>query len=171
MRRFALFLGLIAVPLTAHAASTINSTNQYGWGANIGWTNWRPDFDATNTEGVVTGKFVCSGYIYAANVGWINMGSGNPVDHIQYQNNSATDFGVNCIVYDKEYLSAYQTAHNLPADTPQPGYALLRGYAYGANIGWINFEPQGNPRISLSTGNLSGYAYSANCGWINLNGL
>lgn len=33
--------------------------------------------------------------IYGANVGWINMGSGDPANHIQYQNNSATDFGVN----------------------------------------------------------------------------
>jgi hypothetical protein len=158
----------------ARAASTINTTNQYAWGANIGWTNWRPDFDATNTEGVIVGEFVCSGYIYGANVGWINMGGGSPLDHIQYQNNSATDFGVNVIMYDPESQTAYRTAHNLAspiADPPQPGFALLRGYAYGANIGWINFEPTGNPRVSLFTGNLSGYAYSANCGWISLNEL
>lgn len=171
MKRLALVGVLFCGVASSWAVSTINTTNQYAWGANIGWLNWRPDFDSTNTEGVVVTEFVCSGYIYAANVGWINMGNGNPVDHIQYQNNSATDFGVNCILYDKEYQSAYETAHNLPVDSPQPGFALLRGYAYGANIGWINFEPLGNPRISLATGNLTGFAYSANCGWINLNGL
>jgi hypothetical protein len=154
MRKLALLFLALALALTARATtptSTINTTNQYAWGANIGWTNWRPDPDATNTTGVIIGEFICSGYVYAANVGWINMGNGNPVNHIQYQNNSATDFGVNYGI-----------------DSTLPGYGILRGYAYGANIGWINFEATGNPRIDLFTGNLSGYAYSANCGWINL---
>ena len=47
--------------------------------------------------------------------------------------------------------------------------ARLRGYAYAANLGWINFESQGDRGISLQTGRLSGYAWAANCGWINLN--
>ncbi len=143
---------LLLLVASAQAASTVNPTNQYAYGANIGWTNWRPDFDGTNTEGVVVGEFVCSGYVYAANAGWINLGGGTPANHIQYQNNSATDFGI-----------------NFSTDSTQPGMAILRGYAYGANIGWINFEATGNPRLSLFTGALSGYAYSANCGWINLN--
>jgi hypothetical protein len=57
----------IGIAGSAGAASTINTTNQYAWGANIGWTNWRPDFDSTNTEGVIVGEFICSGYVYAAN--------------------------------------------------------------------------------------------------------
>ena len=134
--------------MTAPAASTINTTNHYAWGANIGWTEWRP----SATDGVVVGEFVCSGYVYAANVGWINLGNGTPANNIHYQNNSATDFGV-----------------NFTTDPPQPGVGILRGFAYGANIGWINFESLGNPRVSLFTGTFSGYAYSANCGWINLN--
>src|SRR3954466_12851506 len=154
MKRLSTLALLVLIAAGARAASTIDLTNQYGWGANIGWTNWRPDFDATNTEGVIVGEFVCSGNVYAANAGWINVGSGSPVNHIQYQNNSATDFGVN-----------YST------DPTQPGVGILRGFAYGANIGWINFESLGNPRVSLFTGTFSGYAYSANCGWINLNDL
>jgi hypothetical protein len=144
------FVGLAIT--AAQGASTINATNEYAWGANIGWTNWRPDFDGSNMEGVVVGEFICSGYVYGANVGWINLGNGNPPNHIQYQNNSAMDFGV-----------------NYTADSAQPGIAILRGFAYAANIGWINFEVSGNPRLSLFTGTFSGYAYSANCGWINLN--
>ncbi len=50
----------------------------------------------------------------------------------------------------------------------QDGTGRLRGFAYGANIGWINFEDTGNPVVNLLTGELSGYAYSANCGWISL---
>ena len=50
-------------------------------------------------------------------------------------------------------------------------------FAYGANIGWINFTngtatgplaSTNAPRVNLGNGKLSGFAYSANCGWISL---
>lgn len=53
----------------------------------------------------------------------------------------------------------------------QDGLGNLRGYAHGANIGWINFENNGAPKMDLVTGNLSGYAWSANCGWISLSNV
>jgi hypothetical protein len=127
--------------LPADAASTINDTNKFAYGANLGWMDWRGD---TN-NGAVTGEFVCSGHIYSANVGWINLGSGSPVNGISYQNLGASDFGVN-----------------------HDGLGNLRGYAWGANVGWINFESTGAAKVDLSTGKLSGYVYSANCGWIPL---
>ena len=125
----------------APAATTIDPANRCAYGANLGWVNGVAD---TN-NGAVIGEYVCSGYLYSANVGWINLGSGAPANQIQYQNNSATDFGVN-----------------------QDGLGNLRGYAYAANLGWINFENNGAPRVNLVNGQLSGYAYSANCGWICL---
>ena len=130
-----------------YAAPTINLNNHYSYGANIGFMDWLPN----GGSGVSIGEFVCAGYVYSADVGWISLGSGFPANGIQYANNSASDFGVNYSV-----------------DPSQPGVAILRGYAYGANIGWINFEGVGNPRVSLFSGTFSGYAYSANCGWINL---
>jgi hypothetical protein len=134
-------VSLFCVVLSASAASSINATNKFAYGANIGWLDWRGD---TN-NGAVIGEYVCSGYIYAANVGWINLGSGSPANGIQYQNNSASDFGVNT-----------------------DGLGNLRGYAYGANIGWINFENSGAPKVDLLSGVLTGAVYSANCGWISL---
>ncbi|MEY2546875.1 MAG: hypothetical protein QOG48_1992 [Verrucomicrobiota bacterium] len=148
MKHLFAFAGLLALISTAHATSTINATNNSAYGANIGWTNWLP----SAADGVVIGEYICSGYIYGANVGWINVGSGSPVNGIQYQNNAANDFGVNYGI-----------------DPSQPNFAILRGFAYGANIGWINFEALGNPRVRFSDGALTGYVYSANCGWINLN--
>jgi hypothetical protein len=144
--RISLFL-LLATLSAAQAVTTINSTNAYSWGANIGYLNWRP----STADGVRIGAYITEGYIYGANVGWISMGNGNPANHIQYANNSATDFGVNFLI-----------------DPHNSGHGLLRGYAYGANIGWINFEDSGNPHVIISNGQLQGYAYSANCGWINL---
>jgi hypothetical protein len=125
-----------------HAATTIDSVNKYAYGANLGWMDWTGD----NAHGVVIGEYVCSGYIYSANVGWINLGSGLPANGIQYQNNSASDFGVN-----------------------NDGLGNLSGHAWGANIGWITFEQlYGKPKVNLLTGVLSGYVWCANCGWISL---
>jgi len=124
-----------------HAATTIDAANKYAYGANLGWMDWTGD----TANGVVIGEYVCAGNIYSANVGWIALGSGSPTNGIYYQNLSANDFGVN-----------------------QDGLGNLRGYAYGANIGWINFENTGAPKVDLVTGNLSGYVWSANCGWISL---
>jgi hypothetical protein len=121
--------------------TTIDAGNRYAYGANFGWMDWR----GNSNNGAVLGQYVCSGYIYSANAGWINLGGGLPANGIQYQNDSAADFGVN-------------------ADSQ----GNLRGYAYGADIGWINFEETGAPQLSLRTGNLSGYVWSANCGWISL---
>jgi hypothetical protein len=124
-----------------HAATTIDPANRYAYAANLGWLDCRGD---TNNGGVI-GEYVCSGCLYSANVGWINLGSGSPTNGIQYQNLSASDFGVN-----------------------QDSLGNLRGYAYGANIGWINFESTGAPKVDLLAGKFSGYVYSANCGWISL---
>lgn len=123
------------------AATTINPANPYAYGANVGWINARGD----TANGAVIGEYVCSGHLWAANVGWIHLGNGTPANQIQYQNNSATDYGVN-----------------------RDGLGNLRGYAYGANIGWINFENTGGAKVDLLTGRLSGHAWSANCGWISL---
>jgi hypothetical protein len=132
---------LLVCSVRGFAATTIDSSNKSAYGANIGWMDWRGD---TN-NGATIGEHVCSGYVYAANVGWIDLGDGAPANGIQYQNNSATDYGIN-----------------------HDGLGNLRGHAYGANVGWINFENTGAPKVDLKTGVLSGSIYSANCGWISL---
>ena len=142
MKLFPTLLLLLTALAGVHAATTMDATNRYAYGANLGWVDWVAD---TN-NGAVIGEYVCSGYIYSANVGWINLGSGNPANQIQYKNGSAADFGVN-----------------------QDGLGNLTGYAYGANVGWITFEQTcGQPKVDLFTGKMSGYVWSANCGWISL---
>lgn len=147
MNKIVQFAVAITLPLiaSAHADTTIDPANRYAWGANIGFTDWRP----STADGVSVGPNFCSGFIYTANVGWIKMGTGMPAHGTSYSNDSPSDFGVNCSVG--------------PA-----GEKNLRGFAYGANIGWVNFEATGNPRVIVATGQLRGYIWSANCGWINL---
>ena len=137
----AIVSGLLFLAPSARAQSTINSANRYAYGANVGWLDWRAD--AAN--GVVVGDYVCLRYLYAANLGWVSLGSGLPANGVRYQNDSATNYGVN-----KDELGN------------------LRGYAYSANVGWIHFEDQGAPKVDLATGKLSGFIYGANVGWISL---
>jgi hypothetical protein len=125
------------------AEPNINPARAYAWSPNLGWLNWRPD----PVSGVAIGQFICSGYVYSANVGWISLGSGSPANGMQYGNASATDYGLNVDMRGR-----------------------LRGLAYGANIGWITFEDSGSPQLDLLDGRFSGYAYSANAGWISLDG-
>ena len=134
------FISLHALA-SLQAATTVNAVNKYAFGSDIGWIDSR----GNTNGGAVIGEFVCSGYLYGANVGWIHLGSNSPANGIQYQNNSATDYGVN-----------------------NDGVGNLRGFAWSPNVGWINFESNGAPRVNLQTGKLSGSVYSANCGWISL---
>ena len=146
-----LSLTILLSLLPADAATTIHSTNAYAYGANIGWINFRGD----GTNGVSITDHFCHGYAYSANVGWISLGTGTPINGYAYANNSSTDYGVNLIDFSNDGTT---------------WEAKLRGFAYGANIGWIHFETLGNPRINLATGRLHGHAYAANIGWIALDG-
>lgn len=143
---------LIFIALCASCAladTTISPTQKFAYSANAGWINFRPDQPVSST-GIVVGEFFLSGFAYGANIGWLDLGDGTPPNGIQYQNNSAVDFGVN-----------------------HDGAGNLSGMAYGANIGWINFgwaapNDANRPRVNLLTGEFSGFAYSGNLGWINL---
>ncbi|HEV2691701.1 MAG TPA: hypothetical protein VG347_02280 [Verrucomicrobiae bacterium] len=141
MKTFLFGMVLLGLMPSGWSATTIDTANRYAYAADLGWLDWHGNAG----DGVVIGEYVCSGYIYSANVGWISLGSGVPANGVQYQNNLAADFGVN-----------------------QDGLGNLRGYAYGANIGWLNFENLGAPKVDLLTGKFAGYVYGANCGWISL---
>jgi hypothetical protein len=124
-----------------HAQRRVNPAAPYAYGANTGWLHAAA---ATGTSAVRIGPCVCTGYIYSANCGWINLGDGTPQDGQQYSNTDGNDSGVNVLPDGK-----------------------LRGLAWGAAIGWINFEATGNPRIDPVAGNVAGYAWSAGTGWIS----
>ncbi len=142
IHRRGLFALLVGFAVASAHATSINAAHRDAYGANIGWLNMRGDV----ANGAKIGLYFSTGYVWSANAGWISLGSGTPTNGYSYANNSATDWGVNLVL---------------------PG-GYLRGMAYGANIGWINFETNGNARVDLVTGKLDGYAYGANVGWISL---
>ena len=41
-------------------------------------------------------------------------------------------------------------------------------YAYGENVGWLNFEPKTGGGVQVSSTMLKGYVWAENIGWINL---
>lgn len=41
-------------------------------------------------------------------------------------------------------------------------------YAYGENVGWLNFEPNQGPGVTVSNSKLTGFVWAENIGWINL---
>lgn len=45
--------------------------------------------------------------------------------------------------------------------------SAVTGYAWAENIGWVNLSPTNGGVINDGGGNLSGYAWAENAGWIN----
>ncbi|HSB68326.1 MAG TPA: hypothetical protein VLT62_03185 [Candidatus Methylomirabilis sp.] len=43
----------------------------------------------------------------------------------------------------------------------------ITGYAWGENIGWLNLSPPGGGVVNDGAGRLSGYAWGENTGWVN----
>lgn len=115
----------------------------FAYATNTGWLSLHPTPEAR----MVANARHLEGYIYGANIGWINVGA-SPVDGESYSNDSGLNFGIN-----------------------RDPLGNLSGYAYGENIGWVSFEWAGlgdpnRPRIDPETGALLGFAYSGNIGWI-----
>lgn len=130
------------VALVRAQQSSINLIDRHAYAANTGWI----DACVDGTNGAVIGRWICSGWLYGVNIGWVHMGNGSPANGFSYGNTSADDYGVN-----------------------HDGLGKLNGLAYGANVGWLCFEQAyGQPQVDLQTGNLIGHVWGANIGWISL---
>ena len=134
------------------AETTVDVTDRYAWLSNVGWV----DFYADGTHGANFNQTIVSGYIYAANIGWIHLGDGSPTNGVNYGNDSADDFGVNV-----DSIS-------------DPDFFILSGHGWSDSTGWINFDVaaqagnENQPRIEKQTGILRGFAWSSNLGWLAL---
>lgn len=143
---------IVAVPIAGLIdSSNVDPAHKFGWGENIGWTNWQHDTPISG-DGIVVTATHLAGFAWAENVGWINLGDGagpyanDPAD-------SAT-FGV-----------------NIDFDTGD-----MFGKAWGENVGWINFDTRATQgphdqqaRLDICENRFRGYVWGENIGWINLN--
>ncbi|MEM7166737.1 MAG: hypothetical protein AAF581_14820 [Planctomycetota bacterium] len=151
MTRAMLCLGLLlsfvlgSQPVSAQ--SNIDPADKFGWGENIGWTNW---FDANGgVDGVFVDSTFLSGFVWCENVGWLNLGDGTPGGGTSYANVNGSDFGV-----------------NIATD------GTLSGFGWGENIGWVNFDTtslgSSRARFDAPAGRFRGFAWGENVGWISL---
>ncbi len=66
-----------------------------------------------------------------------------------------------CIIH-LLYLCGWAIAGNIDPDAEE------HKYAWGENIGWINFEPSSGPGVSVTDTEVTGYAWAENAGWIKM---
>ena len=90
MKPLLIAIGFVAA-WSCQGATTINPADKQAYAANLGWMDWRGD----TSNGAVIGEYVCAGYVWGGNTGWLHLGDGSPVNGVQYQNDSASDYGVN----------------------------------------------------------------------------
>lgn len=114
---------------------TIDTSDKYAWGENIGWLN----FGTTEGDITVTDSEL-SGYIWGENIGWISLNCSNDstCSNVDYQ-----------ILNDGEgTLSGHAWSENtgwIVFDPTGGGVTInssgeFLGYAWGENIGWIVFN-------------------------------
>ena len=148
-------------------ADNIDSTYKYSWGENIGWMNWKPSYGGTD-YGVTVYNECLTGYIWAENAGWIKIGDDSCTGSDCCQ--SGTSYG-----YENDSNSTDDDGDGIVDDwgVNNDGNGNLSGYAWGENVGWINFNPYYNddyhPVAINSNGEFTNYAWGENVGWINMN--
>lgn len=154
--------GVIIVSTPIFYATAGNPTTDvrepdvYSWGENVGFLNFNGIPVGLNTVQLLPTRFnptILSGFVWAENVGWVNLGNGMPSDGDQYQNIDGADFGVNI----------------------DPASGDLFGFAWGENVGWINFDTRDSlasisqqAQLNTNSMRLNGYAWGENIGWVNL---
>jgi len=163
---FLIILSFLVLPVIL-MADNIDSTYKYSWGENIGWMNWKPSYGGTD-YGVTVYNECLTGYIWAENVGWIKLGDTSCAGGDCCQ--TGTTKG-----YENDSNSADNDGDGVADDwgVNNDGAGNLSGYAWGENIGWINFKPNydgsDHPVVINSSGEFTNYAWGENIGWINMN--
>ena len=135
---------LVALAPQTLTAASVDPTDKYAWGGNVGWCNAH----AGGAYGVVVAENVLSGYLWCENIGWVSLGDGTPATPPHYSNASASDYGVN-----------------------HDGAGNLSGYAWGQNVGWLAFDTSGSGGSQVTidaAGQFHGYAWGENIGWVSL---
>jgi len=163
---FLTILSFLALPVIL-MADNIDSTYKYSWGENIGWMNWKPSYGGTD-YGVTVYNECLTGYIWAENAGWIKVGDTSCTGSDCCQ--SGTSYG-----YENDSNGTDDDGDGVVDDwgVNNDGNGNLSGYAWGENVGWINFKPNydgsDHPVVINSNGEFTNYAWGENVGWINMN--
>ncbi|MEK7616122.1 MAG: hypothetical protein AAB420_02870 [Patescibacteria group bacterium] len=124
------------VQIVFASSGTIDVTDRYAWGENVGWL----DFGSSQGNVTVTDSGL-TGYAWGENIGWVSLNCSNTssCDTVSYSvvNDTSGD------------LDGYAWSENVGWINFTPGQGAdpsinssgeFIGYAWGENIGWINFN-------------------------------
>jgi len=128
-------------------ADTIDSSDQYSWGENIGWLVWGTTEGAvvvpdSATDGELTG------YVWGENVGWISLNCSNT------SSCGTVDYSVD---RDQGNITGHAWGENV-------GWINFN-CSNDSSCGTVDFGTS----IATSSGEFSGYAWGENVGWIVMN--
>ncbi|MCX6789404.1 MAG: carboxypeptidase-like regulatory domain-containing protein [Candidatus Gribaldobacteria bacterium] len=79
LKTFIFVMAVFFVPtfcLASVDVGTVNSTNKYAWGENMGWINFAPT-DNSGYAGITITKTAITGYAWSPQYGWINFNPTN----------------------------------------------------------------------------------------------
>lgn len=123
-----------ALPATA-ATGTIDSTQKYAWGENIGWLNF-----GTSEGNVTVTDTELTGYAWGENVGWISLNCSNTSScgTVDYKVSNTTSGSLSGYAWGENtgWINFNPTGGGVTIDSS----GAFLGYAWGENIGWIVFN-------------------------------
>ena len=129
-------VAVLIMPVSASTTDgTIDSTDKYAWGENIGWINF-----GTAEGNVHITDSVLTGYAWSSKAGWISLNCSNTDSCATVDYKVANDGAGN--------LSGYAWGENMGWIDLNPtngGVSVdsngeFSGYAFGPKIGWIVFN-------------------------------
>lgn len=142
---FLAFLIFFVFAAKAQAAtSTIDTTNKYAYGENIGWLNL-----GTPEGNVQVGDTALTGYIWTENTGWVSLNCSNTSSCGSVNYGVTNDGSGN--------LSGYAYGENV-------GWISFN-CLNTSSCGTVSYG------VTITSGDFSGYAYGENTGWISFNCL
>ena len=124
--------------LTASASTTsgtIDSTNKYTYGENVGWIN----FGSSEGNVHITDSAL-TGYAWGENIGWINLNCSNDDSCSNSDYKIANDGEGNLTGYAYGENAGWVNFNPTNGGVTIDENGEFSGYAWGENVGWIIFN-------------------------------
>lgn len=163
-----LLLACVAAPANAqllYGTQALGEANHWTWSENAGFMTFRRVAGNCNNVVLRPGLYM-EGSAWGENIGWINFGN-RPLNNARYTNIVESTLGGPVLNYGVNVL----------VDSLQTNICPLSGWAWGENVGWINFDaantttPPNPARFDFNAKRLRGYAWGENIGWINFDSI
>ncbi|MEK7193375.1 MAG: carboxypeptidase-like regulatory domain-containing protein [Patescibacteria group bacterium] len=114
---------------------TIDSTNKYAWGENVGWINF-----GTSEGSVAITDTALTGYAWSENTGWISLNCSNTSSCGTVSYAIANDSEGNLTGYAWSENTGWIQFNPTGGGVTVNSSGNFSGYAWGENVGWIIFN-------------------------------